>query len=203
MKKLKKLNELPSWLTLGPESATVTLTRPYDIDGGKVDVLTLRAPLLREVRASDAIGGDDAVLSEMTILASLSDVGTKDLDGLKLTDYARLQAAYGQLLRDTGIPDDEAAMPAWLVVDLERAIVTLSRPYEIKEMKVDRLTLRAPTVSDVRAATSASNGDDDQRDAIILANLTESDIKDMEGLKLTDYQRLQAAYFRLVQDDGV
>ncbi|MGY1952496.1 phage tail assembly protein [Pseudomonas pergaminensis] len=94
-------------------------------------------------------------------------------------------------------------MPAWLVVDLERAIVTLSRPYEIKEMTVDRLTLRAPTVSDVRAATTASNGDDDKRDTIILANLTESDTKDLEGLKLTDYQRLQAAYFRLVQDDGV
>jgi hypothetical protein len=203
MKKLKKLNTLPAWLTLDLDSATVTLTRPYDINGGKVDQLTLRAPLLREVRASDAISGADAVLREMTILASLSDVGTKDLDALKLTDYARLQAAYGHLLRDTGLPDDESEMPAWLVVDLERAIVTLSRPYDIKEMKVDRLTLRAPTVSDVRAATSASNGDDDQRDTIILSNLTESATTDLEGLKLTDYQRLQAAYFRLVQDDGV
>ncbi len=203
MKKLIKLKELPSWLILGPDSAAVTLTRPYDINGGKVDQLTLRAPLLREVRASDAIGGDDAVLREMTILASLSDASTKDLDGLKLTDYARLQAAYGQLLRDTGIPDDENEMPAWLVVDLERAIVTLSKPYDINDMKVDRLSLRAPTVSDVRAATSASNGDDDQRDTIILANLSESTTKDLEGLKLTDYQRLQAAYFRLVQDDGV
>lgn len=203
MKKLKRLNTLPAWLTLDLDSATVTLTRPYDINGGKVDQLTLRAPLLREVRASDAIGGEDAVLREMTILASLSDVGTKDLDGLKLTDYARLQAAYEHLLRDTGLPDDESEMPAWLVVDLERAIVTLSRPYDIKEMKVDRLTLRAPTVSDVRAATSASNGDDDQRDTIILSNLTESATTDLEGLKLTDYQRLQAAYFRLVQDDGV
>ena len=203
MKMLKKLNELPSWLTLGPDSASISLTRPYDINGSKVDQLTLRAPLLREVRASDAIGGDDAVLREMTILASLSDAGTKDLDGLKLTDYARLQAAYGQLLRDTGIPEDDSIMPAWLVVDLERAIVTLSKTYEINEMRVDRLTLRAPTVSDVRAATSASNGDDDQRDTIILANLTESGTNDLEGLKLTDYQRLQAAYFRLVQDDGV
>lgn len=203
MKMLKKLNELPSWLTLGPDSASISLTRPYDINGSKVDQLTLRAPLLREVRASDAIGGDDAVLREMTILASLSDAGTKDLDGLKLTDYARLQAAYGQLLRDTGIPEDDSIMPAWLVVDLERAIVTLSKTYEINEMRVDRLTLRAPTVSDVRSATSASNGDDDQRDTIILANLTESGTNDLEGLKLTDYQRLQAAYFRLVQDDGV
>lgn len=199
---MKKLKSLPSWLTLEADSATVTLTRPYDINNAKVDQLTLRAPLLREVRASDAIGGDDAVLREVTILASLSDAGTKDLDGLKLTDYARLQAAYGRLLRDSGIPEDEGEVPSWLVVDLERAVVTLSKAYDIGDMKVDRLTLRAPTVRDVRAATSASGGDDDQRDTIILANLTESDTKDLEGLKLTDYQRLQAAYFRLVQDDG-
>lgn len=200
---MKKLKKIPSWLAVGPDSATVTLTSTYDIHGSKVDQLTLRSPLLREVRASDAIGGSDAVMREMTILASLSDSSTKDLDGLKLTDYARLQAAYSELLRDPELPEDESITPEWLVVDLEGAVVTFSRPYDIKDMKVDRLTLRAPTVRDVRAATSASNGDEEQRETIILANLSESDTKDLEGLKLTDYQRLQAAYFRLVQDDGV
>ncbi|WP_413038079.1 phage tail assembly protein [Pseudomonas marginalis] len=106
-------------------------------------------------------------------------------------------------MRDPELPEDESITPEWLVVDLEGAVVTFSRPYDIKDMKVDRLTLRAPTVRDVRAATSASNGDEEQRETIILANLSESDTKDLEGLKLTDYQRLQAAYFRLVQDDGV
>ncbi|MCT4497628.1 phage tail assembly protein [Pseudomonas sivasensis] len=94
-------------------------------------------------------------------------------------------------------------MPSWLVVDTEGAVVTLSKAYAFNDVKVDRLTLRAPTVRDVRAATSASNGDDEQRDTILLAELSESSTKDLEGLKLTDYQRLQAAYFRLVQDDGV
>lgn len=200
---MTKLKQLPSWLKVTSDSATVTLTRPGDINGEKVEQLSVRAPTLREVRASDAIGGDDAVLREVTLFASLTDAGTKDIDGLTLVDYGRVQSAYSRLLQDSGIPERKDEVPGWLAVDLERAVVTLSKPCEIKEVKVDRLILRAPTVRDVRAAASASNGDDEQRETILLANLTETNIKDLEGLKLTDYQRLQAAYFRLVQDDGV
>lgn len=200
---MKKLKPLPSWLNIEADSATITLTRPSDVNGVKVDQLTLRAPTLREVRASDAIGGDDAVLCEVTLFASLSDAGTKDIDGLKLTDYARVQTAYSRLILDAGIPAKKDETPTWLVVGTDGAIVTLSKAYDFKDMKLDRLPLRAPTVRDVRAATSASNGDDEQRETILLADLSESDTKDLEGLKLTDYQRLQAAYFRLVQDDGV
>lgn len=200
---MKKLKQLPSWLTVTSDSATVVLTRPTDINGERLEQLILRAPTLREVRASDAIGGDDAVLREVTLFASLTNAGTKDIDGLTLVDYGRVQSAYSRILQDSGIPEKKDETPGWLAIDLERALVTLSKPCEIKEVKVDRLTLRAPTVRDVRAAASASNGDDEQRETILLANLTETDIKDLEGLKLTDYQRLQAAYFRLVQDDGV
>lgn len=200
---MKKLKQLPSWLTVTSDSATVVLTRPADINGEMLEQLSLRAPTLREVRASDAIGGDDAVLREVTLFASLTNAGTKDIDGLTLVDYGRVQSAYSRILQDSGIPEKKDERPGWLTVDLERALVTLSKPCEIKEVKVDRLILRAPTVRDVRAAASASNGDDEQRETILLANLTETDIKDLEGLKLTDYQRLQAAYFRLVQDDGV
>ncbi len=200
---MKKLKPLPSWLNIEADIATITLTRASDVNGEKVDQLTLRAPLLREVRASDAIGGNDAVLCEVTLFASLSDAGTKDIDGLKLTDYARVQTAYSRLILDAGIPEKKEETPTWLVVGTDGAIVTLSKAYDFKDMKLDRLPLRAPTVRDVRAATSASNGDDEQRETILLADLSESDTKDLEGLKLTDYQRLQAAYFRLVQDDGV
>jgi len=200
---MKKLKKLPSWLTVAPDCATITLTRPCDVNGVKVDQLTVRAPTLREVRASDAIGGDDAVLCEVTLFASLADAGTKDIEGLKLTDYARVQSGYSRLLMDAGLPENKDDTPAWLVVGPDGAVVTLSKAYDVNDIKLDRLMLRAPTVRDVRAATSASNGDDDQRDTILLANLSESDTKDLEGLKLTDYQRLQAAYFRLVQDDGV
>jgi hypothetical protein len=200
---MKKLKKLPSWLTVEADTATITLTRPSDVNGVKVDQLTLRAPTLREVRASDSIGGGDAVLCEVTLFASLADAGTADIDGLKLTDYARVQSGYSLLLMDAGFPEDRDDTPTWLVVGPDGAVVTLSKAYDVNDIKLDRLMLRAPTVRDVRAATSASNGDDDQRDTILLASLSESNTKDLEGLKLTDFQRLQAAYFRLVQDDGV
>ncbi len=200
---MKKLKKLPSWLTLTADSATVVLAHASEINGGMVNQLNLRAPTLRDEHAATAIAGDDPVAREVTLFASLADAGAKDVDGLKLTDYARVQFAYSHLVQDVGIPEKKGETPAWLSVALEGAVVTLSKPYGVKDIKVDRLTLRTPTVRDVRAATSASGGDDDQRDLIILANLTESDTKDLEGLKLTDYQRLQAAYFRLVQDDGV
>lgn len=200
---MKKLKKLPAWLTVTEDSATVMLSRPSEINSVKVDQLTLRAPTVREVRAADAIGGEDEVLREMSLFASLSDAGTKDVEGLKLVDYARLQAGYSRLVQDEGIPENKDDMPAWLIVAADGAVVTLSKASEVKGIKVDRLTLRAPTVRDVRAANAASGGNDDQRDTIILANLSESDARDLEGLKLTDYQRLQAGYFRLVQDDGV
>ncbi|SEN18714.1 Phage tail assembly chaperone protein, E, or 41 or 14 [Pseudomonas sp. ok272] len=94
-------------------------------------------------------------------------------------------------------------LPTWLIVSPDSALVVLSKPYEINGVQVDRLTLRAPTVRDVRAANAMGGGDEEQREMNLFASLSESGLKDLEGLKLTDYQRLQAAYFRLVQDDGV
>jgi len=94
-------------------------------------------------------------------------------------------------------------LPSWLVVNPDSATVTLSRPSEINGVVIDRLTLRSPTVREVRAANATAGGDDEVREMHLFASLSESGIKDLEGLKLTDYQRLQAAYFRLVQDDGI
>lgn len=98
---------------------------------------------------------------------------------------------------------DLKKLPAWLIVTADSATVTLSRPCEINSVVVDRLTLRSPTVREVRAANATAGGDDEAREMHLFASLSESGVKDLEGLKLTDYQRLQAAYFRLVQDDGI
>lgn len=94
-------------------------------------------------------------------------------------------------------------LPAWLKLTPEAAVITLSRPSEINGVKIDTLTLRAPTVRDVRAATRLAGGDDEERELQLFASLAESGTKDLEGLLMLDYQRLQAGYFRLVQDDGV
>lgn len=91
-------------------------------------------------------------------------------------------------------------VPAWMTVSAERVVVRLSRATEANSVQVDSLALRAPTVRDLRAA-HAGGGDDEQRELNLFASLAEVGVKDLEGLTLKDYGRLQAGYFRLVQDD--
>ena len=47
----------------------------------------------------------------------------------------------------------------------------------------------------------AGAGDEEQRELNLFANLAEVGVKDLEGMALKDYTRLQTGYFRLVQDD--
>ncbi|QBF25580.1 phage tail assembly protein [Pseudomonas tructae] len=91
--------------------------------------------------------------------------------------------------------------PSWLAVSAERVVVTLSKPCQANGVQVDSLALRAPTVRDIRTAQSVASGDDEQRELNLFASLAEVGIKDLEELPLKDYGRLQAGYFRLVQDD--
>jgi len=93
--------------------------------------------------------------------------------------------------------------PSWLAVSAERVVVTLTRPSEANGVQVGSLALRAPTVRDIRAAQSVAHSDDEQRELNLFASLAEVGVKDLEGLALKDYSRLQAGYFRLVQDDEV
>lgn len=92
-------------------------------------------------------------------------------------------------------------IPQWLTVDAERVTVRLSRPSEANGVQVDSLSLRAPTVRDIRNAQAGAVSDDEQRELNLFASLAQVGVKDLEGLALKDYSRLQAGYFRLVQDD--
>lgn len=89
----------------------------------------------------------------------------------------------------------------WLTLTAGSAQIKLTRPAMVNGVQVDTVTLREPTVRDVRAATASSNGDDEQREMSLFASLAEVGSKDLEGLPMKDYKRLQAAYFRLVEDD--
>ncbi|MCG8294252.1 MULTISPECIES: phage tail assembly protein [Pseudomonas] len=91
--------------------------------------------------------------------------------------------------------------PAYLSLEADRVSVKLSRPSECNGVQVDTITLRAPTVRDIRGAQQTGSGDDEQRELNLFASLAEIGVKDLEGLTLKDYTRLQAGYFRLVQDD--
>lgn len=197
---MQTANKLPAWLSIDTNRAVITLTRPSEINGVKVDSLVLRAPLVREVRAADRAAGDDDEQRELQLFASLAEAGLKDLEGLKVVDYRRLQTAYSNLVPHA---DYSKSLPAWLSVTTENAVVNLSRPSEINGVQIDKLTLRSPTVREVRAADRAAGGDDEQRELVLFAELAGTAIADLEGLKVVDYNRLQAGYFRLEQDDGV
>ncbi|MBA6044173.1 phage tail assembly protein [Pseudomonas carnis] len=191
---------VPAWLSLTALAAVVTLTRPSNASGVLVETLTLRAPVVREVRAADRASNGDDEQRELMLFAGLAEVGVKDLEGLKLADYRRVQAAYSHLVPDT---DYSESMPSWLSVNTDRAQVTLTCPSVINGVSVDTLALRSPTVGDVRAANRDAGGDDEQRELILFASLAGAPVADLEGLKLVDFNRLQAGYFRLDQDDGV
>lgn len=93
--------------------------------------------------------------------------------------------------------------PAWLSLSADRVSVTLSKPTELNGVTVDTVSLRSPTVRDIRAAQQGAGADDEQRELNLFASLAEVSTKDLEGMALKDYTRLQTGYFRLVQDDDV
>ena len=95
----------------------------------------------------------------------------------------------------------EIKTPSWLTVRDDSVTVALSKPSQSNGVQVDALTLRAPTVRDIRAAQKTAGSDDEQREMNLFASLAEVGVSDLEGLTLKDYSRLQAGYFRLVQDD--
>lgn len=190
----------PEWLKITAEAAAVTLSRPSEANGIKVDTLTLRGPAVREVRAADRASNGDDEQRELMLFAGLAEWGVKDLEGLKLVDYRRLQVAYSHLVPDT---DYSESTPTWLSVTTDNVLVTLSYPTVINGVTVDKLTLRSPTVRDVRSANRDAGGDDEQRELLLFAELSGAPVADLEGLKLVDFNRLQAGYFRMDQDNGV
>jgi hypothetical protein len=191
---------LPAWLSLSAAGAVVTLTRPSQANSIDVETLNLRNPTVREVRAADRAANGDDEQRELMLFAGLAEVGLKDLEGLKLTDYRRVQTAYSHLVPKTDYSD---SMPAWLSLTTDQVLVTLSCPSEINGVTVDKLALRSPTVGDVRAANREVGGDDEQRELVLFAALSGAPVADLEGLKLVDFNRLQAGYFRMDNDDGL
>lgn len=92
-------------------------------------------------------------------------------------------------------------LPTYLNLGADSVIVTLSKPTELNGITADKITLRAPTVRDIRAAQATASGDEEQTELNLFATLAQVGVKDLEGLALKDYSRLQAGYFRLVQED--
>ncbi|MFT2186370.1 phage tail assembly protein [Pseudomonas putida] len=92
-------------------------------------------------------------------------------------------------------------LPKYLELTADRVTVTLSKPAQLNGIVSDKISLRAPTVRDMRAAQATGGADDEQRELNLFASLAEVGVKDLETLTVKDYTRLQNGYFRLVQDD--
>lgn len=74
-------------------AATITLSRPFELDGVKMTHLEMREPSVNDQLALDARAGSDAV-KEVALLADLVGITPTDVGRLPLRDYRRLLAAY-------------------------------------------------------------------------------------------------------------
>lgn len=92
-------------------------------------------------------------------------------------------------------------IPSWMTLAADRVTVKLTVPSEANGVRVDTLSLRAPTVRDLRIARQTAPNDEEQQDLNLFASLAEVSTKDLDALTLKDFNRIQAGYFRLVRED--
>ncbi|SFM13755.1 phage tail assembly protein [Rugamonas rubra] len=90
--------------------------------------------------------------------------------------------------------------PSWLRQGVDIVTVTLSRPESFNGVKTNQLQLRAPTVRDMRGAQKLHPSDVEERELALFASLAQVAPADLEQLKLSDYNRVQDGYFRLLSD---
>lgn len=94
-------------------------------------------------------------------------------------------------------------VPKWMAITDEGVTVTLKYPLEVDGVKTDKLFMRPPCLRDMRAASASANGDPEDREMAMFCSLTSVGERDFSAIKMLDYNRVQAGYFRLVKDDGL
>ena len=80
-----------------PEPATIDLYYEYEADGAKVSSLTMRPPMVRDVRAAQR-GGGPASQHETRLFANLCEVTPEFFEDLHMRDYVAVQEAYEAFL---------------------------------------------------------------------------------------------------------
>ena len=91
--------------------------------------------------------------------------------------------------------------PKYLTLTAENVTVRLSKPATLNGVNQATITLRAPTVKDIRSSGQTSDGDEEQRELNLFASLAEVGVKDLEGLTYKDYNRISTGYTFLVRED--
>lgn len=92
-------------------------------------------------------------------------------------------------------------LPKWLALTEDGVTVTLAYKANITGVLLDKVTMRAPSVRDMEAAKVAGGGEYDKMEKNLFCSLIGATDADLAGLKIKDYNRLQAGYFRLVEED--
>ena len=84
-----------------PEPVRAALTYPVEVDGRRIDALTIRPPLVRDLRDAQRGGGESADM-EIRLFANLCEVETAAIEVLHACDYRRLQDVYADFLAGGG-----------------------------------------------------------------------------------------------------
>ncbi len=191
-------NTTPSWLNIEGGRAVVSLSVPLEVYGEVRQALTMRCPTVREDLMVAHQAGDNDEQRELLMLGSLCELTEDQLTALQVRDYRRLQRAYKELLGD-----DSSENPAWLKLTLEHAVVRLMEPIERDGVKVDRLTLQSPSIRLSREVEAEAGDDNSKLEMLLFQRLTDTTPAELHSLTTRDYNRVRAAYFRLVHQDGV
>lgn len=94
----------------------------------------------------------------------------------------------------------EKKQPEWLTIGDDSVTIRLTKPTTMNGVSVDRITMRAPTVGDMRGAAKMAPNDKEEQELVLFASLAGVGKNDIEALRLKDYNRLQEGYFRLLSD---
>lgn len=87
------------------------------------------------------------------------------------------------------------------MVEIKPETIKLSQAIELNGVKVNELTMRAPTVGDELDARQLAGGDDAKFELHILASLLGGAPDDLRQVLKRDYGKLTKAYLRLSSEE--
>ena len=78
------------------EPKKITLQYPIEVDGANVEALTMRRPLVRDLRAAQQAAGSAAATAdvEIRLFANLCELAPDAFDPMDLGDYRQVQETY-------------------------------------------------------------------------------------------------------------
>ena len=76
------------------ESATVALLHPIEVNSATVSTVTMRRPIVRDLRAAQRQAGSSAAEVELMMFSNLCELAPEAIELMDLGDYRELQRAY-------------------------------------------------------------------------------------------------------------